>query len=88
LSLKLDSFLRQPATVCLVVNTRSIFIVVLNKNYDVMPLLILLLLVLVGSWLFSEVLVFLPLQLLYVLTPPHWLIITGVLIVLFWCFGD
>ncbi len=59
-----------------------------KENYDVMSLLILLLLVLVGSWLFSEVLVFLPLQLLHVLIPPHWLMITGALILLFWCFGD
>ncbi|HEY9691365.1 MAG TPA: hypothetical protein V6D15_04135 [Oculatellaceae cyanobacterium] len=53
-----------------------------------MPLLILLLLVLVGSWFFSGVLVFFPLQLLHVLTPPPWLMITGALILLFWCFGD
>jgi hypothetical protein len=63
-------------------------LVVLNENYDVMPLLILLLLVLVGSWFFSGVLVFFPLQLLHVLTPPPWLMITGALILLFWCFGD
>ncbi|WP_157462344.1 hypothetical protein [Crinalium epipsammum] len=53
-----------------------------------MPLLILMLLVLVGSWFFSEVLVFFPLQLLHLLTLPHWLMVTGGLILLFWCFGD
>ncbi|HEY9872031.1 MAG TPA: hypothetical protein V6D12_01265 [Candidatus Obscuribacterales bacterium] len=53
-----------------------------------MPLAILMTLLLISSWLFSEVLVLLPLNLLHALTPPGWLGLTAALLLLFWCFGE
>ena len=53
-----------------------------------MPLLILMILLLINSWLFSEVLVLIPLKLLSGLTPPSWVSLTVALILFFWCFGE
>jgi hypothetical protein len=53
-----------------------------------MPLIILITLLLFTSWLFSEVLVLVPLNLLNSLKPFTSLSLVVVLIAVLWCFGE
>jgi hypothetical protein len=53
-----------------------------------MPLIILITLLLFTSWLFSEVLVLIPLNLLNSLKPFTSLSLVVVLLTFLWCFGE
>lgn len=53
-----------------------------------MPLIILMTLLLLISWLFSEVLVFIPLNLLNSLKPFTSLTLVVVLLAFLWCFDE
>jgi hypothetical protein len=53
-----------------------------------MPLVILMMLLLFTSWLFSEVLVLVPLNLLNSLRPFTSLTLVVVLLAFLWCFGE
>ncbi|MGK7876749.1 MAG: hypothetical protein AB4426_26715 [Xenococcaceae cyanobacterium] len=54
-----------------------------------MPLVVLLALLLISNWFFSEVLVFVPLNFLNSLGSVGWFCLLLVLFVLFsWCFGE
>lgn len=53
-----------------------------------MPLFLLIILLLFSSWLFSEVLVLVPLNLLNSLKPFSSLMLVVVVLVFLWCFGE
>lgn len=53
-----------------------------------MPLVVLVTLLLLSSWLFSEVLVFFPLSVLHSLRFLGWVIVMAALLLFLWCFGD
>ena len=53
-----------------------------------MPLILLITLLLLSSWLFSEVLVLIPLNILNSLKPFSSLTLVVVLLGLLWCFGE
>lgn len=53
-----------------------------------MPLVILMMLLFITSWFFSEVLVLFPLSILNLVSIPHWLVMVGILLFFAWCFGE
>ncbi|WP_190638853.1 MULTISPECIES: hypothetical protein [unclassified Trichocoleus] len=53
-----------------------------------MPLVILTVLMLTASWIFSQILVLWPLSILNLVSIPNWLILTTLVLLFVWCFGE
>jgi hypothetical protein len=88
----LKNFVAAAVTLYYLPHTKSELVEILASNHRLfsfyMPLAILITFLLITSWLFSEVLVLLPLKLLHGLTPPAGLILIAVLVLFSWCFEE